>query len=170
MTFTSDTTVQGPVEAPTVTTPPGPVAGHLSWVAVAVAVIGLVVHYQSAWGLLAAAATAVPLERVIRRHDQPTVRPARRTDIVHFLFTYLLQTAGILLATRTAGCHCGTWSSAPTSCPRDADPSATATTNPCPTVGSPNSPTRSGRAPADVRHRHHNGADANPSTTSRINR
>ena len=67
-------------------------------VVVAAVVVGLAVGYGAAWGLVLGAVVAVPLERVFRRHDQPVLRPGLRTDVVHFLFTHLLQGAGILVA------------------------------------------------------------------------
>jgi sterol desaturase/sphingolipid hydroxylase (fatty acid hydroxylase superfamily) len=53
---------------------------------------------RQAWGLLIVAAIGITIEKIWRRHDQPSLRPGLRTDLLHFLFTGLLQTACLLLA------------------------------------------------------------------------
>jgi sterol desaturase/sphingolipid hydroxylase (fatty acid hydroxylase superfamily) len=71
------------------------------WPTVGVALLvagGLVVGFRPAWGLVVGAAVAIPLERRYRRHEQPVRRPGIRTDVVHFLFTHLLESACLLAA------------------------------------------------------------------------
>jgi sterol desaturase/sphingolipid hydroxylase (fatty acid hydroxylase superfamily) len=63
---------------------------------VAVLVIGLPAHFQPVAGLLIGLAVLTPLERLFPRHRQPVRRPGLRTDLFHFLFTGLLNTAAII--------------------------------------------------------------------------
>lgn len=92
----------GPPVAPDpAVVPSAPRSSRGRWATVAVitiVVVGLAVGYGAAWGLVIGFAVAWPLERVFRRHEQPVRRPGLRTDVVHFLFTHLLQGAALLAA------------------------------------------------------------------------
>jgi sterol desaturase/sphingolipid hydroxylase (fatty acid hydroxylase superfamily) len=78
------------------------VADLPSWVptAAVIAVVAalLVARFGPAWGLLIGGAVLVPLERRFARHDQPVLRRGVRVDVLHFLFTHLLELACLLAA------------------------------------------------------------------------
>ncbi len=70
---------------------------HTALIAVLL-LIGVVVRYRPAVGLLVGLAIAVPLERRWRRHPFSPLRPGLGADVLHFLFSNTLKTAAIIAA------------------------------------------------------------------------
>jgi sterol desaturase/sphingolipid hydroxylase (fatty acid hydroxylase superfamily) len=62
-----------------------------------VVVVGTFLGWGPAVGVLLGFALFTPLERRYRRHDWPIRRPQLRTDILHFLFTGVLNTACLVV-------------------------------------------------------------------------
>jgi sterol desaturase/sphingolipid hydroxylase (fatty acid hydroxylase superfamily) len=86
-----------PYRAPRRTESPSRVPSWLPTVVlVSVLVIGLPTRFGPVIGLLVGLAVLTPLERMFPRHRQPLRRTGLRTDVFHFLFTGLLNTAAII--------------------------------------------------------------------------